>query len=443
MSVVNKVVWSEGMFLRHQHFQQLDRNREYLLSQIMNMYHASCWGLSSLKIDTESLKTGKFILTKCSGVFSDGTLFDSDTDTDVPMAITLPVTAHNCIIYLAIPLRQVDLTETRTTKDTDNNFARYVAKECQVRGDVSTDHDAAEIYVSRLQLRLLTDFDDMSQFSCIPVARVFELKPDGSIDLDDKFIPTCVSCNASEVLQKFLLELQSLLSNRSTDLAGRIGTSSNVDSVTDFLLLQLVNRYSAYIANLAVMDDTQPLQVFNTCLQLCGEMCTYNSDNKRLKEKFSYKHSDLTTSFSPLIARLRSMLTSVMDQPAYRLDLQQSKQGIWVSLIKDPELLTTCSFILAVNADMPMEELNNRVITQIKVGPVEKIRSLINLQLVGVELKQLSVIPREIPYHTGNVYFELDKSSQIWKEMQSSSAFAVHFSGDFLGLEVELWAVKE
>jgi len=443
MSVVDKVVWSEGMFLRHQHFQQLDRNREYILSQILSMYHANSWGLSYLKIDLESLKLGKFLLTKCAGIFPDGTIFDSDYDTDVPKAITLPITAHNCVVYLAIPLRQADLTETRTNKDADDNFARYIAKECKVRGNVSTDHDPAEIYVSRLRLRLLTDFDDMSQFACIPIARVFELKPDGSVALDNKFIPTCLTCTASDVLNQFLLELQSLLSNRSTDLAKRMGSPSSVDSVADFLLLQLVNRYAAFVGNLAALDSTQPLPVFNICLQMCGEMCTYNTDNKRLEQKFNYKHSDLSSSFTPLIALIRSMLTSVMDQPAYRLDLQQSKQGIWVSLLKDPNLLTTCSFILAVNADMPMEELNNRVITQTKLGPVEKIRSLINLQLVGIELKQLSIIPREIPYHTGYVYFELDKNSQMWKEMQTSSAFAIHFSGDFPGLEVELWAVKE
>ena len=76
MSVVNKVVWSEGMFLRHQHFQQLDRNREYVLSQLLSMYHANSWGLSRLKIDLESLKLGKFLLTKCAGIFPDGTIFD-------------------------------------------------------------------------------------------------------------------------------------------------------------------------------------------------------------------------------------------------------------------------------------------------------------------------------------------------------------------------------
>ena len=65
------------------------------------------------------------------------------------------------------------------------------------------------------------------------------------------------------------------------------------------------------------------------------------------------------------------------------------------------------------------------------------------LQLPGVTMRPLPVAPRQIPYHAGYTYFELEtRGSDMWKQLESSGGLAMHIAGDFPGLELEFWAVR-
>ena len=91
----------------------------------------------------------------------------------------------------------------------------------------------------------------------------------------------------------------------------------------------------------------------------------------------------------------------------------------------------------------PGEVLRSRFPTQVKIGPVERIRDLVNLQLPGVVLRPLPVAPRQIPYHAGFNYFELDtRNNELWKQLETSGGMAMHIAGDFPGLELEFWAIR-
>jgi len=53
------------------------------------------------------------------------------------------------------------------------------------------------------------------------------------------------------------------------------------------------------------------------------------------------------------------------------------------------------------------------------------------------------VAPRQLPFRSGSVYFELDRSSEFWKLLHDSGGFAIHVSGEFPSIEMEFWAIKE
>lgn len=114
-----------------------------------------------------------------------------------------------------------------------------------------------------------------------------------------------------------------------------------------------------------------------------------------------------------------------------------------VAVIADAELRRSASFVLAVNAQMPGDAVRARFPTQVKIGPAEKIRDLVNLQLPGVTLRPMPVAPRQIPYHAGFNYFELEtRGNEMWKQLETSGGLAMHIAGEFPGLELELWAIR-
>ena len=73
---------------------------------------------------------------------------------------------------------------------------------------------------------------------------------------------------------------------------------------------------------------------------------------------------------------------------------------------------------------------------------MEKIRDLVNLQLPGIGLQPMAVAPRQIPYHAGFAYFELDRANELWRALKASGGIAIHQAGEFPNLSMEFWAIR-
>lgn len=118
------------------------------------------------------------------------------------------------------------------------------------------------------------------------------------------------------------------------------------------------------------------------------------------------------------------------------------RDGIWQADIHDTELLQSATFVLAVAANMPVDQIQRQFIQQSKISSPEKIRNMVSVQIPGIPLRALMVAPRQLPYHSGFSYFELDKSGQAWTEMAAAGAVALHVSGSFPDLNMQLWAIR-
>jgi type VI secretion system protein ImpJ len=235
-----------------------------------------------------------------------------------------------------------------------------------------------------------------------------------------------------------------LLQQRGDALAGRMSQtgSGGVSEVADFLLLQTVNRNEPLFRHLMTTSVLHPQRLFESCLALAGDLATFR-DKRRVTEFERYIHDDLAKSFKPVMADLRMSLSMVLEQSAFQIELHERKMGVRVGILSDAEMRKNATFVLTVAAQMPSDAVRARFPSQVKIGPVEKIRDLVNLQLPGVALSALPVAPRQIPFHTGACYFELDtRNSDLWRQLDKSGGLAVHVAGEFPGLELALWAIR-
>lgn len=444
MSFESKVVWQEGLFLQPHHFQQQDRYLEALVSGLAQSVAPYVWGVRSLVLDTELLKLGKIALKSCEGITPDGINFRIPQTDSHPNALNVPKTIKNSVVSLALPLRrhgavEVDLTGTPQTA------ARYMPAEIEVIDSMGRDRRAVEVAVGKLRLNLVLDVDDVADQLLIPIARIIEVRPDGNILLDDSFIPSCIDARAAEPLAGFLRELEGLLSHRAEALSGRLsqnGGAKGVAEIADFLLLIAVNNALPQVRHLASIENAHPSTLYQFLTGLAGQLTTFMTDDKRVPEFPIYNHGDLTNVFQPVFANLRQHLSAVLEQNAVPIPIEPRKYGISVARVEDKSLLTSASFVLAIKASVPPESVRRHFPTQAKLGPVEEIRQLVNSALPGVELRPLPVAPRQVPYHAGVVYLELDTKNTHWKQIATSGGLAVHVAGDFPDLEMELWAIR-
>ena len=228
-------------------------------------------------------------------------------------------------------------------------------------------------------------------------------------------------------------------------LAGRLsegGAAHGVAEVSDFLLLAVVNRTIPLIRHMTQIENLHPEDLYRTCISLAGELSVFMTAEKQPPEFPPYTHDNLSACFTPVIRVLRQYLSSVLEQTAIPIALDPRKYGISVGVIADRKLLGNAGFVLAVDADIPAEDVRRHFAGQAKIGPVEEIRQLVNSALPGITLRPLPVAPRQIPYHAGVVYFEMDADSPYWAKMTTSGGIAVHVSGQYPGLKMELWAIR-
>jgi len=444
MSLDNRVIWSEGMFLNPHHFQQQERYIERYIDGKCSAYSAYGWGIHHLEVDQELLKLGKISLINAKGIFPDGTPFSFPDQNDLPPVFEVPENTHDKIVYLAIPVRRPGAIDVLPEKETQG-LARYYSSKQSAR-DVSVEGgDSVEIDIGKLRMRLLLESDDMSGYAGIGILRISEAREDKNILLDEEYIPTCYDCHASLKLSGFLSELAGLLHHRGESIAGRLADTQRggTAEIADYMLLQLVNRLEPLTTHLSQMQGLHPVELYSETVQMVGELSTFVTNNKRSPAFPPYLHDHLQATFSPVINALRQCLSMVYEQTAASLELVEKKFGIRVAQITDRTLIDSAMFVLAVRANIPENKIQTLFPAQVKVGPVDRIRQLVNAAMPGIPLKVLPVAPRQIPYHSGYTYFEFERNNDYWKELRHSGGIALHIGGDFPGLEIELWTIRQ
>jgi len=440
----NKVLWSEGMFLRTQHFQQFERYLERVGESRARWLGPLGWGCARLEVDEGLLKTGTLALSRAAGILPDGTLFDAPGADDHPRPLVVPGDLRNSVIHLALPIRRAGAFDARLEPRAGQPL-RWAAQEVEVADVIEGAEGAAPVTVGKLDLQLMHDGQELAGYVTLPVARLVEKKLDGALVLDPDFIPTALSCDVSPKLGGFMAEMHGLLQHRASAISARLADpgGKSVAEISDFLILMMINRNDAVLRHLITLSDLHPQELYRTLTGLAGEIATFTETGTSRPPDFpAYRHDDLQASFAPLVAFLREALSAVFEQTAIPIPLEDRAYGIRVGRISDRSLFTDCTFVLAARSSIDADLIRTNLPKRTTIGAVERIRDLVNLQLGGAPIRPLPAEPRQIPFRAGMVYFEINANSDDWRLIERSGGVAVHVSGDVPDLEFELWAIR-
>jgi type VI secretion system protein ImpJ len=430
------------MLLQPQHLQQSERHADHARHVLLRTTTPYAWGFAELEIDAAALTLGKVALVRAVGVFGDGTVFDMPAVDPLPEPIESPANMREEAVVLALPLRRAGAREADAEGFED--LVRHRVLEVEVPDSNTSGDRTATVQLGALHTRLMRASETTDAWATVNVARVVERRVDNQVTLDRNLLPPLLDVAAHGVIRSWLDELLGLLRVRAETLAGRMtqGGTGGVSEIADFLLLQTVNRHEPVFAHLARSAMLHPQHFFELALALAGDLATFR-DSRRAGRFGPYVHDDLALSFKPVMDDLRRSLSMVLEQSAIRIDLQDRARGVMVASIPDVELQRNATFVLAVQANMPSEALRARFPLVVKIAPVERIRDLVRLQLPGVSMTPMPVAPRQIPFHTGANYFELEtRNSDLWRQLEKSGGVAMHIAADFPGLDMAFWAIR-
>ena len=440
MSLTSRIVWQEGMFLRAQHFQQQDRWTEHALKTRVAALGPYWWGFGELEIDRDALGIGRFALRTAAGAFSDGTSFGfPGGDAAAPAPLDIGAQVRNTIVSLAVPdpaAHAVQVSESGAAEAKRGAEANLKAPDTH-----SGAPEPADLVIGRLRLCLILGEEKRAGYQCVAVARVREVGSDQRILLDPAFIPPVLCCRAAPRLSGLITNLAGLLHQRSEELGTRM-SSGGLAEHRDFLLLQASNRWLPLLRHWAGAPVLHPERLFETLIQMAGEFSTFSASSMRPGMYPAYRHEDLQSSFDPVIDALNHALSIVVGPGVTEIPLQEMRYGVRRGIVSDRTILKSSAFYLVVRAAVTGETLRRLFPAQVKIGAIEQIRELVNAAVSGIAVRPLPVAPRQLPFMPDANYFELDRGSPHWTQMQNAAAFGIHVSSEFPDLKMELWAVR-
>jgi type VI secretion system protein ImpJ len=185
-----------------------------------------------------------------------------------------------------------------------------------------------------------------------------------------------------------------------------------------------------------------PERLYEALASMAGELATLTRPERKIARFPSYDHENLQLTFEPVFDALRSMMAAVFDRSAVQLPLEAAGPGAYLSTITDHNLYKTGYFYLAVNAATPLDEIRARFPAIAKIGPVQKMRAIVESALPGVPLRHTPTPPPQLRVLPGYVYFELDRGVPDWRDFASAPGLGLHVAGDWPALKLELWCVK-
>ncbi|MFJ4293209.1 type VI secretion system baseplate subunit TssK [Cupriavidus sp. NPDC089707] len=446
MSWYNKVVWSEGLFLRPQLFQQQERYLEHFAHKRAAALSPFFWGFHHFAIDTEALALGKLVVSGAAGILQDGTPFDAPAHARLPAPLALRHEHLNQRIYLAAPIRTPNAEETTFDNGADS-LARYHSFEEELLDANSIGQGPKLVQLADLRLRLLPEKELTESWIGLPLAKVNEIRADGSARLDPALIPPVNVFTASPLLTTWLGELHGLLCLRANSMAERLAASStrggDAAEVSEYLILQLLNRYEPVLTHMLEAKAASPESLYVGLTALAGELSTFvRTATRRPKHYEAYRHDEPHTCLKPVVDDLRFLLNVVLERSAQRIELRDQSHGIRLAVLEPTEFGRFNTFVLAVGAQMPADVLQQQFPAQAKAGPSERLAELIRSHLPGIPLQPLPVPPRQIPFNAGQVYFELSQDHPLWGQVQRYGGLALHVAGHFPEIRLELWGVR-
>lgn len=444
MSDAAKVVWSEGMFLRPQHFQQAEQYLQATIRDWGQLQHPWRWGFLTLELDDTLLRQGCVALNAASGVLPDGTWFSFRHGHHGPAPLAIDDSQSDVVVVLALPARRAGRDEV-IFSDAPDSLARFVTFEQEVADWNALAADPVTVQFGKLRLRLMLESELSAEWTALGIVRIREKRNDNQLQLDKHYIPPLLNCMVCSPLVDYLNDVHGLLTQRARQMGARLqqpGRITHADPM-DMMLLALINRHLGAMHHLCRLPLLHPEQLFRHWLALACELATWTPP--RIPDALLpvYRHDDLAGCFTPLVQMLRHGLSQVLEEQAVQLLLTDRSHGLKVATLPESRMVRECAFVLAVRASMPGESLLSHLPAQMKVAPVTRIRDLVHLQLPGIVLRPLPAAPPQIPWHAGFSYFELEKGSEWWNEIETSAVFALHLAGEFPGLEMQFWALRQ
>jgi type VI secretion system protein ImpJ len=443
MKQLQPVLWTKGTFLTPQHLQLQDKFLEDSLNFRLQALKFCAWGFNELMLDQELLAEGQLAISRASGIFPDGLIFDIPGPDQPPpskaLAEFFDPGVRELDIYLTVPdYKQKGLNVAGLGRVAGS---RYLAEITTVRDD-NTGTGEKPIQIARKNLRLLAANENREGSSSLRIANI-EKTEAGAFRINTRLVPPLLEVRASDYLRSLISGILEILAAKSAQLAGMRRQKNqsladfNASDIANFWLLYTVNSNIPVLNHLLQGQRCHPEELFSALTALGASLTTF-STTIRPRDLPLYDHQNLSKVFTDLDEKLRILLDTVVKTNVVSLPLAHVKNTIYAAAIDQDKYLKNTRMYLAFSADASEDTIIRRVPQLVKACSATHIEQLINAALPGLTLTHVSSPPNAIPIKLKFQYFSLNQSGAAWETVTRARNFAAQVPGDLPNPEMEL-----
>ena len=429
-----EVHWSEGMFLRPQHFQMFSRQLGGMVADVWRRTQPFLWGFSDLEIADDALETFSFALRRCEGVLKDGTWVQFPTNLRVnprDFKEALNASDGRLPVYLAIPLLReseantVGLDSGAATGGLD---LRYQVEAIEA-SDENLGGDAKPVQIRKLSGRLLFGDESLEGYETLPVALLQRAGYGSNAPvLSTDFIPPLLSIAAWPDLVKLGESILHRVEAKHRYLRAEVAEgrivldTEGTGGWQPVFKLQIVGSFLHVLRQLTASAGIHPFQLYLELTRLAGELSIFEDDGDVLNVPL-YDHDRLGEVFHAIAYILERLLERILSGRFIRVEFKLEGE-ILVARLRDEWLTREAVTYLCIESDLSDRELLSRIETA-KIGTSGDLSLLKQRRLFGLDIELLKRTPGGLPARENLHYFSIAKEGPYWDGVARSREMAI------------------
>jgi len=426
------VHWHEGLFLQPHHLQLMQRRVQSEVRAARALFTPYCFGVVESRLSHDDLADGRIRFERLRAIMPSGQEIAYPEDANLPaldIKADLARGAGPLEILLAVPL---------WTKNRANAFRQgehadprvkllYIPEEARDVADENTGDNPQAIPIRKVNARVALKGEDLSDMETLPLLRVVRATGEeaGKPRPDPEFVPPCLLLRSSPALHDLIRELVAQLSASRNDLRVKAATGGLGLEVKWELTMRLtvLNRFCGSLPSVVEEGIVSPFTLYLQLRELLGELLALHPE-KTIFDCEPYNHLDPFRSLKELDQKIRGLIRVTKGIEPIRVPFTGSP-GLLRASLEPQHFEKPTGYFLGVLTRVERTKLALYLsdANKFKLMP----RSMEQVAIFGVELKEETYPPLELPGQNNLYYFRIVSTSnqRRWDQVKQDKAVSL------------------
>lgn len=445
MSLSDRVLWEEGMFLGPQHFQQAER---HLLRQSQGRAHALAprgFGITRLVVDEEALAGGEMAVRQLTALLRDGTFLEAPEVDPLPQPRALRdvfgARQARLGVFLGVASARIGALLSRDDATWPGRYRRRVIPVLdEEKGALERD-----VAVGEIDVRLVFEGETTEGMQTLPIARLGR-GAGAQAQLDQDYVPPLLWTGASPWLTATIRRLLEFVTSKSDELGRKRGQALGgraqftAAEAAGFSLLHTFHTWLPILAHHHREPRQHPELLYRDLASFVGALGTYAGQRAAPP---AYDHNDP----GPVFAQLEQMVFDLSQWSAPEtcasIPLRLGGPGEYTGQILDDAMFSDADFYIGFWADVSVDEIIREFPFAAKLGSPEGVAQARTAAVRGVRVTHMPSPPSDIPQRSGFHYFVVNCDDPKWQQVRDGRTLTIYVPPKFQDPKLELYAVRK